>query len=606
MKDKSVLVIEDNAKNMKLVRHLLKLGGYQVSEASNAEDGIRMAQAQQPDLILMDIQLPGMDGLSATKQIKADQRLKKTPVLALTSYAMQGDSDKCVQAGCSGYITKPIDTRSFLSRLAPFFDASLANQPLQRKPRTNRLSRILIVDDEPMNIKLMCGKLAGQKYELETAHGGQEALTKVSQNPPDLLLLDIMMPDIDGYEVTRRLKADPQTRKIPIILITALDGKDDKEKGLQVGAEEFLTKPVNKAELLARIHSMLTLRQYQTQLSVRSQSEKLLQMDNAEKLKNKKKSGSGKLLIVEDNREDLKLLTAHLRNQPFDIIAAADGEQALRIAGRQKIDIVLLDIMLPRQSGYDVCKKLKETPETKDIQVVIITCLDDLDSRIKGVELGADDYLVKPIEPRELVARVNVLKKKKAYLDELHQHYQRALNTAIIDGLTGLYNHAYFKQYLDLELKRSKREGHCTALLMIDIDNFKQINDSFGHLIGDCVLREISQVMRRCIREIDVAARYGGEEFVIILPYTDTKGAIEVAERIRRTVAKSAIGAKTVDDITNITVSVGGAVYPFDGAEVHDVIRKADTFLYTAKKKGKNRIEFSQQEVKAGVSLLCS
>jgi len=150
--------------------------------------------------------------------------------------------------------------------------------------------------------------------------------------------------------------------------------------------------------------------------------------------------------------------------------------------------------------------------------VLLITCLDDLEGKIKGMELGADDYLVKPIDGRELGARIKALLAKKSYLDQLHAHYEHAVSSAISDGLTGLYNQTYLKQFLALELKRSSRQRYPTSLLMLDLDNFKQLNDRFGHPTGDAVLRQIAGLIRTSIREVDLAARYGGEEFAVVLP----------------------------------------------------------------------------------------
>ena len=205
----TVLVIEDNEMNMKLVRSMLMLGRCRVLEAVNAEDGIQLAREHNPELILMDIQLPGMDGLSATRIIKKDPALKAIPVVALTSYAMQGDNKKASEAGFDAYITKPIDTRSFMGTVKKF--CTNAQNPTefrkevepQKEENTHDRARILIVDDDPRNVKLLSAKLAKSQYEILQAYGGMEALEKAIETTPDLILLDIMMPDLNGYEVTK-------------------------------------------------------------------------------------------------------------------------------------------------------------------------------------------------------------------------------------------------------------------------------------------------------------------------------------------------------------------------------------------------------------------
>ncbi len=586
----TILIIEDNEKNMKLVRLLLQLGEYQVLEAEDAEKGIEIARAEAPDLILMDIQLPGMDGLQATTIIKADPRLAEIPVVALTSYAMEGDRKKAMAAGCDGYLTKPIDTENFLEVIASYIKSETAEETPALQVRRHNTVRILIVDDDPKNVKLMCGLLAQDDYELVTASNGSEALKLVEENPPDLILLDVMMPGMNGYEVTRRLKEGSETRVIPIILITALDSPEDRAKGLEAGAEEFLTKPVNPVEIEARIQSMLKLKRYKDQLAIRSRSEDRIRTERPLEALPEETGNLQRILIVEDDTKDLKLLQSHLVSPHYQIDVVRNGPDAMAAINRQSFDLILLDILLPGIGGFEICRRIKQMEEARDTQVVLITCLSDIENKIRGVELGADDYLIKPIDPRELQARVKVLLKKKSYLDSLHTHYEKALNSALLDGLTELYNHAYFKRFLELEIKRSQRQGHQTSLLMIDIDDFKQVNDRLGHLAGDEILRKVSGLIKASIREIDVAARYGGEEFAVVLPYGDAEAVRTVGERIRALIEDQSIAVPGSDEAPRVTVSVGGAIYPTDADTAGSLIETADQMLYTAKRNGKNRV----------------
>ena len=272
MDAQTILVIEDNPLNMKLVRSLLTLGGYRVLEAEDANRGIEMATAQLPALILMDIQLPDMDGLTATRTLKSRAETRAIPVVALTSYAMPGDEMKAREAGCSGYITKPVNTRTFLDVIGRYLNRSVAPaMPLRVQKYKHR---ILVVDDDPLNVKLLGAKLPADQFEVLTAFNGKEAVQKTLQEHPELILLDIMMPEMDGYEVSHWLKTNPATENIPIILVTALDGSEDKIRGFEAGADEFLSKPVNEIELLTRINSLLRLKHYREQLLSRNQSEK--------------------------------------------------------------------------------------------------------------------------------------------------------------------------------------------------------------------------------------------------------------------------------------------------------------------------------------------
>ncbi len=595
MENNTILVIEDNKMNMKLVRSLLQLRKVRVFEAEDAEMGILMAEKNLPDLILMDVQLPGMDGLAATRLIKHNPSLKHIPVVALTSHAMRGDEEKARDAGCDGYISKPIDTRGFLDTLARYLKNQQDDcQENKMQPETmtsdERKPKILIVDDELMNVKLMRAILATERFEIFEAHDGVTALRITEEVKVDLILLDVMMPGMDGYEVTQILKNSPQSKSIPVILVTALSGRDDKMRGLEVGADEFLTKPVNKIEILARVRSMLQLRQYEEQMNVRVRSEEAFSVRPVDEGSPKKQKIRPRVLLVEDNEKDIKLIQNLIGNESYEVILTRSGEEAIEIAQRERIDLILQDILLPGMNGFEVCHYLKNKKETCDIQIVMITCLNDLESKLKGVEQGVDDFLVKPIDSRELKSRINVLLKKKAYLDELHSHYDKALSLAISDGLTGLYNQGYFKRYLDLEIERSLKQGYPVGLVMIDLDDFKKYNDFFGHAIGDVVLQEFARIIRANVREIDLSARYGGEEFAVVFPYAERENILRIIERIRDALRDHRFPEKCISSLGNVTASIGVAFCPANAITAEDLIEKADYMLYRAKKSGKNRV----------------
>lgn len=219
-----------------------------------------------------------------------------------------------------------------------------------------------------------------------------------------------------------------------------------------------------------------------------------------------------------------------------------------------------------------------------------MTCLSDLKSKIRGVELGADDYVIKPCDPREIAVRIKALLKKKAYIDGLHALNEKVQNSALRDGLTGLYNHLYFKKFLELEIKRSARQDHTTALLMMDLDDFKKINDLLGHTVGDKILQQFSSLLQEIVREIDVAARYGGEEFAVVMPYGDYQSINKIGSRINKAALALDLPDEWKKSIEKVSVSIGGAIYPNDADSAEELIEKADYMLYKAKRAGKNQL----------------
>ncbi|RJQ60508.1 MAG: response regulator [Desulfobacteraceae bacterium] len=594
MGKETILVIEDNEFNMKLVRTLLQFREYHVLEAIDAETGIKLARERIPSMILMDIQLPGMDGLEATRLIRRDQKLKRIPVVALTSYAMRGDEDRALKAGCTGYITKPIDTRKFLTTLEGY-KGDAGGEAAGTEKEAYR-HRILIVDDDSLNTKLLVSMLPKEKYAVITGSNGEMCLQKALNDHPDLILLDVMMPGTDGYEVTRRLKTDPRTKHIPVMLITALDGKSDKIKGLEAGADDFLNKPVNTYELRARVQSLLRMKVYHDQLKTRSQTKNFVLKPGNQDHVEIEAASLPSILLVEDNPGDVRLFQQYLGKEAFRLNVAVNGEEAVAFAREEPIDLVLLDILLPGMDGFEVAGQIKKMSQHKNIQLVVVTVLDDMNNKIRGIHLGADDYLIKPVNRVELVARVQSLLKKKAYMDQLSLQFETALQAAISDKLTGVYNHAYLKHFLDLEVKRSMRQNHPLALIMIDIDDFKKYNDTHGHPAGDTLLNWMGRVIRKNIREVDVPARYGGEEFAVVLPYADRKGAASAADRILEAIRTDSFPASDSrpepgsEESKRVTVSMGVALYPEDAESAQELIKLADKALYRAKREGKNRV----------------
>lgn len=299
------------------------------------------------------------------------------------------------------------------------------------------------------------------------------------------------------------------------------------------------------------------------------------------------------LLVVDDNNDNLKFIGNLLEMEGYDPVLANNGYQALSYIEQEKPHLILLDVMMPEIDGYEVCQALKSNTETKDIPVIFLTAKSEPDDLVKGFEIGAVDYITKPFNICELKARVKnhldlflTRQKLQQANEQLKQTLTQLEIAGITDQLTGLYNRRYFVDKIEYEIGRSKRNVTTFAIIIGDLDDFKQINDMYGHLAGDYVLIEVARMMQESVRSQDIISRWGGEEFIIILPDTDEEGALIVAEKIRTKIAdfNFIYESRTL----NVTVTFGVTRYG-SGLSANDMIKKADNALYQGKRHGKNK-----------------
>jgi len=578
MSNRSVLVIEDDSLNRKLIHALLSLGGYLTVEAQTAEEGLRLARESHPDCVITDVRLPGMGGLEVTRAIKGDESLRAIPVIVVVASAAEDDARKAILAGCDAYITKPIAAGSFLETISRLVEGTA--ETASALP-----SRILVVDDEPMVVTTIVKVLRREGYETLEAFGGEAAVRKATEESPDLILLDVIMPDLNGFEVARRLKGDLRTVGIPIILVTGLNDPHDKALGLEAGADEFISKPFDSAELIVRMKSILRLRQYREQIRHRSLSAEKGPMD-ADRPAAVARPSLGVLLGSSDAAlaDILELLDGR------GFITRTAREESAILAFDEEIGLVMLNGEDRGIDALDICRRRKSREDTQNTPIIVVNPGQDPESRIRFLSHGADELLLRPFDAREAVARIGRLLERETELRALRAGYRTALSAATNDTLTGLFNQGYLKKFLSLETKRSQRQKHPTSLVLMDIDDFKEKNDTLGHLVGDRILGELAARIRSCIREIDLAARYGGEEFAIVLPYTPCGGATLVAERIRTAVASMDFLRGSSLPSVGVTVSIGVAACPDHGASPEELINAADAMLYQAKREGKNRV----------------
>lgn len=302
------------------------------------------------------------------------------------------------------------------------------------------------------------------------------------------------------------------------------------------------------------------------------------------------------IFVVDDEANNRLLLKTYLTAEGYNVRFARNGQEALRTVSDIKPDVIVLDVMLPKMDGYDVCRELKSSEEYKYIPIILATALRGNEERIRGIESGADDFISKPYNKVELTTRIKSLvrigtlyRALAEKVEELETAKKKLNRLAVTDGLTDIFNYRAFQHRLHLEIQRSKRFSLPLSLLMIDIDHFKRYNDTFGHPAGDKLLREFAEILRTHIREVDCPARYGGEEFVLILPGTTKQSARIVAEKLRTLVEETDFSG------THITVSIGIASFPEDTDVKDTLITLADQALYRAKEEGRNRTILSPE-----------
>lgn len=301
-----------------------------------------------------------------------------------------------------------------------------------------------------------------------------------------------------------------------------------------------------------------------------------------------------KILIVDDQPANLKVLLFFLKQNNFKVHIAENGARALQALKNHQPDLILLDVMMPGMDGFETCRRIKSSPETASIPIIFMTALDSIDDKVTGFNAGGVDYITKPFQQIEVLARItthNVLRKQKQQLEKVQRELiaQKKLleEISITDDLTGLHNRRYLNNVLEHEFQCSARHNSELTCLLFDLDHFKQVNDNYGHEFGDNVLRAFASILKTSLRKADFAFRFGGEEFLILLPLTNLKGAQQAAEKIRlHTEATNNIGIDL-----SITVSVGlSSVKDHAVKSCDDLINFADCALYRAKDNGRNQV----------------
>lgn len=449
-------------------------------------------------------------------------------------------------------------------------------------------ARILVVDDAPTNVKLLEKRLSAEYFEVVAAYDGTSAIAACEGQGIDVVLLDVMMPGIDGFEVCRRLKANPATVHLPIIMITASDRAQDRIRGLEVGADDFLTKPVNDLELLTRVRSLVRLKMLTDELRLRAATTRTIGMEQLLTGRQLDDSRTARLLLVEDD-DDMACAVREALEEAFVVDVVATPHEALQAVETGEIECVMVSTGLRDCDPLRLCSQLRNLERSRLVPIVLLAEAAEERRLLRGLELGVNDYLTRPLVREELIARLNTQIRRKRYNDRLRNSLIETIELAVTDGLTGLHNRRYLDAHLVTLIDRALERRTPLSLMILDIDRFKWINDSHGHDAGDAVLRQFADRLRNNVRGRDLACRLGGEEFVIVMPDTDAAAAEHVAERIREQVAAKPFVTRENTAIA-VTTSVGVASISPAGDAARDLMKRADRALYEAKNGGRNRV----------------
>ncbi len=444
-------------------------------------------------------------------------------------------------------------------------------------------ARILIVDDHFPNIRFLEARLSAEYYQVVTASSGLEAIEKARAQLCDIILLDVMMPGLDGFATCRALKSDPATAHLPIVLVTALDQPADRLRGLEAGADDFLSKPIDDLALIARLRALTRMKSAYDDLRARTKKPRFDWIFGHDAV-----SGSASVLLVGPAMHRAQSMGRALE-QHFHVGLQPDAKEALHRAGQGGCDLLILDLSIGSDVALRLCAQLRALERTRQLPVLLVADTAQRESILRAFDLGVTDYCASPVDPAELLARCRTLWRRKCTMDALAENLRTSIELAHVDALTGLHNRRMLDQALMDMIPAGLASGEVFSLAILDLDRFKLINDHYGHDAGDDVLRIIAQRLRGAVREGDLVCRLGGEEFAILMPGADLLQAGQIAERARMAVSAAPVALAGSGLFCPVTVSAGlASIAP--GMGPRDLYRRADAALYRSKGEGRNRV----------------
>jgi two-component system cell cycle response regulator len=452
--------------------------------------------------------------------------------------------------------------------------------------------RILIVDNVPTNRILLKVKLSGAFYEVLQATSGAEAIKQASHDQPDIIILDISLGDMSAQTACAKLKSDPSTRHIPVLIATPQGDSEAKISALKAGADEFLSKPIDELTLIARVRALMRARATADELRRRDTTARILGIENTPTHCDK----PGKIALIGRNAEDAMTWRAGLRGlieHKIEILPAARVLEFIATGDTADIYLISCDIHTSTD-GLRLISDIRARPKTRRAGIILVHGPKDRKEAIMALDLGANDIITRGADPEEMALRLRSQLRRKQEADALRASVERGLQMAMIDPLTGLYNRRYAIPHLSQIAEQSAKSEQSFALMALDLDHFKSINDTYGHDAGDKVLIEVASRLRDNMRGMDLIARVGGEEFLICMPATSLMQAREAAERIREVIVQTPIpidakGGRLTASIS-IGLAMGGGVKMSGAPSIEGLLKTADQALYNAKSEGRNQV----------------
>jgi len=536
--------------------------------ALQAVSELDVAAAAKQDFDFIFLEWPAEEKRFCEKIGDLHSRLGQTAKIVLLNNLHVPRLHQAYRCGVNDFLLKPFSLRSFkqklgLEKASPLTDVLPLRQErvFPDSARKGGKKKILIIDDSPLMRKLIRQALSPGGHTIFTAGSGREALDVLQTEPVDLITLDLEMPGMDGYQVCRSLKENDKTRDIPVIIISTRTDAKEKQKGFQYGAVEYYEKPFQADDLRAFV-------------------EDLLQTQHKE---------AGYVAIVLTAPTTAHILRYLLGKRGHQVQWFTSAGQFLAAQGAAP-DLIIMDMCLPDMSALGLCLKINKQESLRFVPKIVLAGKKEKERVFKVLEHGADDYIYSPFDAVELYARVKAHLRARMLHEDLLRKNSLLQTLSITDGLTGLLNRRYLDNRLKAEYARAVREGNPLGYILLDVDDFKSVNDSFGHPVGDQLLQELAHVMNRSCRVSDVIGRYGGDEFALILPNTGYKGLEVVAQRMLNTLCN--YGLVVDGRKIPISISLGLAAFP-ESVVNHEqaLVELADKALYRAKALGKKQFQ---------------